>query len=54
MFSQEPGNQGLISDRVITKTKKLVLDVSLLNIQNYKVLIKGKMEQSRERSNTSV
>ena len=31
-----------------TKTLKMVLDVSLLNIQHYKVWIKGKVEQSRE------
>ena len=30
----------------------MVLDVSLLNTQQYKVRIKGKVEQSRERSNT--
>ena len=34
------------------KLKKMVLDVSLLNTQHYKVRIKGKMEQSRERSYT--
>ena len=28
----------------------MVLDVSLLNTQHYKVWIKGKVEQSRERS----
>ena len=28
----------------------MVLDISLLNIQQYKVRIKGKVEQSRERS----
>ena len=30
--------------------KKMVLDTSLLNTQKYKVHIKGKVEQSRERS----
>ena len=29
----------------------MVLDTSLLNTQQYKVRIKGKVEQSRERSN---
>ena len=38
-----------ISGRVILKTKKMVLDISLLNTQHYKVEIKGKVEQSRER-----
>ena len=33
-----------------TKDSKMVLDTSLLNHQNYKVWIKSKMEQSRERS----
>ena len=36
--------------RVIPKTQKMVLDASLLNTQHYKVWIKGKVEQSRERS----
>ena len=29
----------------------MVLDISLLNTQQYKVHIKGKVEQSRERNN---
>ena len=29
----------------------MVLDTSLLNTQDYKVCIKGKVEQSKERSN---
>ena len=36
--------------RVIPKTQKMVLDTALLNTQHYKVRIKGKVEQSRERS----
>ena len=32
------------------RLKKMVLNVSLLNNQHYKVCIKGKVEQSRERS----
>ena len=35
---------------VIPKTLKMLLDTSLLNSQQYKVRIKGKVEQSRERS----
>ena len=35
------------------RLKKMVLDTSLLNIQHYKVCIKGKVEQSRERSSAS-
>ena len=30
--------------------KKVVLEATLLNTQHYKIQIKGKMEQSRERS----
>ena len=32
------------------RLKKMVLDGNLLNTQHYKVSIKGKVEQSRERS----
>ena len=42
-FANGPG-------RVIPKTQKMVLDASLLNTQNYKVRIKGKVDQSSERS----
>ena len=50
VFANGPGGLGSISGRVITKTLKMVLDASLLNTQQYKVRIKGKVEQSRERS----
>ncbi len=36
--------------RVISKTQKMVLDAALLNTQHYKVWIKGKVKQSKERS----
>ena len=36
--------------RVILMTQKMVLGTSLLNTQQYKVRIKGKVEQSREMS----
>ena len=42
----------LIPGRVIPKTLKMVLDTSWLNILQYKVRIKGKVEKSRERSST--
>ena len=45
-----PGDLGSIPGRVIPKTQKMVLDASLLNTQHYKVRIRGKVEQSRERS----
>ena len=34
------------------RLKKMVLDISLLNTQHYKVWIKGQVEQSREWSST--
>ena len=48
VFANGPGDLGSIPGRVIPKTKKMVLDASLLNNQHYKVRIKGKVEQSRE------
>ena len=50
MCTHDPGDLGLIPVRVIAKTQKMILDASLLNTQQYKVGIKGKVEQSRERS----
>ena len=43
---------GSIPGRVIPKTQKMVLDAALLNTQHYKVLIKGKVEQYREKIST--
>ena len=50
VFANGPGDRGSIPGRVIPKTQKIVLDAALLNTQHYKVGIKGKVEQSRERS----
>ena len=50
VFGNGLGNQGSILGRVILKTQKMVLDAALLNTQHYKVRIKGKVEQSKERS----
>ena len=52
VFAKSPGGLGSIPGRVIPKTLKMVLDTSLINTQQYKVRIKGKVEveQSRERS----
>ena len=50
MFANGLGDQGSIPGRVIPKTLKMVIDNSLLNTQQYKVRIKGKVEQSWERS----
>ena len=52
VFVNCSGNRSSIPDRVIPKTQKMVLDTSLLNTQHYKARIKGKVEQSRERSGT--
>ena len=49
MFANGSGDLGSIPGRVIPKTQ-MVLDASSLNTQHYKVWIKGKVEQSRERS----
>ena len=50
VFTNDPGDLGSIPGRVILKTLKMVLDTSLLNTQQYKIHIEGKVEQSRERS----
>ena len=52
VFANGPGNLGSIPGHVIPKTLKMALDSSLLITQQYKVLINGKAEQSRERSRT--
>ena len=48
VIANGPGDLGSIADRVIPKTLKMVLDTYLLNTQQYKARIKGKLEQSRE------
>ena len=50
LFANGLGDLGSIPGQVIPKTLKMVLDTSLLNTQQYKVRIKGKVEPSRERS----
>ena len=40
VYANDPGDLGSIPDRVIPKTLKMVLDTSLLNIQQWKVRIK--------------
>ena len=49
VFANGPGDLGSIPGHVIPKTLKMILD-TLFNTQQYKVRIKGKVEQSRERS----
>ena len=50
VFANGPRDLGSIPGGVIPKTVKMILDTSLLNTQQYKVRVKGKVEQSRERS----
>ena len=50
VFAHGPGEQGSIPGRVIPKTLKMVHDAFLLNAQQHKVRIKGKVEQSRGKS----
>ena len=49
VFACGPGDLGSIPGPVIPTTLKRVPDTSLLNTQWYKVRIKGKVEQSKER-----
>ena len=49
---QWPGRPWFNPGWVIPQTQKMVHDTSLLNTQHYKVCIKGKVEQSKERSST--
>ena len=44
------GDHDSIPGHVIPKTFKMVLDTSLDNTQHFKVRLKSKVEQSRERS----
>ena len=50
VLANDPEDLGSIPGRVIPKTQKMVLDATLLITQHYKVSIKGKVEQSREKS----
>ena len=52
VFANGLEDQSSIPGRVIPKTQKMVLDAALLNTHYYKLWIKGKVEQSRERSST--
>ena len=44
VFIKGLGDPGSIPGRVLQKTQKMVLDAFLLNIQFYKIRIKGKVE----------
>ena len=49
VFANALRDLGLISGQVISKTHKMVLNPFLLNTQQYKVRMKDKVEQSREK-----
>ena len=49
VFANGLGDQGSIPGWVIPKTKKMVLDASLLNTQHDKVQIKGKWSNPGKR-----
>ena len=49
VFANNPGDLGSIPGCIIPNTLKMILDISLLNTQQYKVYIKSKVEQSREK-----
>ena len=50
VFVNGSGDRGSIPCRIVPKTLKIVPDTSLLNTQQHKVCIKGKVEQFWERS----
>ena len=49
VLAHSPEDLGSIPGRIIPRTLKMVLYTTLLNAQQYKVRIKGKVEQSREK-----
>ncbi len=49
VFTNGPGDHDSIPGQVIPKTQKMLFDTVLLSTQQYKVRIKGKVDQSRER-----
>ena len=50
VLANGPEDLDSIPGCIIPKTLKMVFDTALLNTQQYKVRIKGKLEQSWERS----
>ena len=54
VFTNGSRDQGSIPGRVIPMTLNMVLNIALLNTQQYKVRIKVKVEQSRERSSALI
>ena len=52
VFDNGPGDGGSIQGQVISKTPKIVLEDALIKTYPYKARIKGKVEQSEEKSGT--
>ena len=52
VFANGPIDRDSIAGRILAKTQNKVLDASLLYTQHFKVRIKGKVEQSREKRST--
>ena len=52
VFVNDLGDLCSIPDRVIPETFKMIFDASLFNTQQYKVRIKGKVEQSGDGNST--
>ena len=52
VFANGPENRGSIPGRVIPMTQTIVLYAALLNTLQYKVRVKGKLEESQEWSRT--
>ena len=50
VFANGSEGRGSIPGQVIWKPQKMVLDTFLLNTKHFKVRIKDKMKQSKERS----
>ena len=49
VFANDSGDQVSITGQVLTKTKKMVFDASLLNTQYYKVWFKSKWSNPRKK-----
>ena len=52
VFGNGTGDWGSIRGQIIPKTQKMVLYAAYINTQHYKVRVKGKVEPSREWSNS--
>ena len=52
MFANDLEDWGHSQVESYQRLKNMVLDTSLINTQHYKVGIRGRVEQSKDRSNT--